>query len=75
MPPKRLDETLSGVVEDCVNAVGVDVDAASASLLGEYVHVGLNGTTARNIVAYRGANRRVSRRAASEGAQAGTQGL
>ena len=34
MPQKRLDETLSGVVEDCVNAVGVDVNTASASLLG-----------------------------------------
>ncbi len=54
MPQKRLDETLSGVVEDCVNAVGVDVNTASASLLG-YVS-GLNGTTARNIVAYREAN-------------------
>ena len=54
MPPKRLDETLGGVVEDCVNAVGVDVNTASASLLG-YVS-GLNGTTARNIVAYREAN-------------------
>ena len=33
MPPKRLDEALTGVVEDCVNAVGVDVNTASASLL------------------------------------------
>ena len=54
MPQKRLDETLSGVVEDCVNAVGVDLNTASASLLG-YVS-GLNGTTAKNIVAYREAN-------------------
>ena len=54
MPQKRLDETLCGVVEDCVNAVGVDVNTASASLLG-YVS-GLNGTTAKNIVAYREAN-------------------
>ena len=54
MPQARLGEALDGVVEDCVNAVGVDVNTASASLLG-YVS-GLNGTTARNIVAYREAN-------------------
>ena len=54
MPQKRLDETLSGVVEDCVNAVGVDVNTASASLL-TYVS-GLNAATAKNIVAYREAN-------------------
>ena len=54
MPPRQLDEALSGVVEDCVNAVGVDLNTASASLLG-YVS-GLNGTTAKNIVAYREAN-------------------
>ena len=51
MPQKRLDETLSGVVEDCVNAVGVDVNTASASLLGRVS--GLNAATAKNIVAYR----------------------
>ena len=54
MPQKRLDETLSGVVEDCVNAVGVDVNTASASLL-TYVS-GLNAATAKSIVAYREAN-------------------
>ena len=54
MPQKRLDEALCGVVEDCVNAVGVDLNTASASLLG-YVS-GLNGTTAKNIVAYREVN-------------------
>ena len=54
MPQKRLDEALCGVVEDCVNAVGVDLNTASASLLG-YIS-GLNGTTAKNIVAYREAN-------------------
>ena len=54
MPQKRLDEALCGVVEDCVNAVGVDLNTASASLLG-YVS-GLNSTTAKNIVAYREAN-------------------
>ncbi|MBQ1674715.1 MAG: RNA-binding transcriptional accessory protein [Oscillospiraceae bacterium] len=51
MPQKRLDETLGGVVEDCVNAVGVDVNTASASLLGRVS--GLTATTARNIVKYR----------------------
>ena len=51
MPSKRLDEALCSVVEDCVNAVGVDVNAASVSLLQ---HVsGLNGTTAKNVIAYR----------------------
>ena len=54
MPPKRLDEALSGVVEDCVNAVGVDVNTASPSLL-TYV-AGLNGTTAKNVVKYREEN-------------------
>ena len=54
MPQKRLDEPLSGVVEDCVNAVGVDVNTASASLLGRVS--GLNATTARNIVKYREEN-------------------
>ena len=33
MPPKRLDEALGGVVEDCVNSVGVDINTASPSLL------------------------------------------
>ena len=51
MPQKRLDETLSGVVEDCVNSVGVDLNTASPSLLS-YVS-GVNGTIAKNIVAYR----------------------
>ena len=54
MPQKRLDETLSGVVEDCVNAVGVDVNTASASLLGRVS--GLNATVAKNIVKYREEN-------------------
>jgi uncharacterized protein len=54
MPQKRLDETLSGVVEDCVNAVGVDLNTASAALLR---HVsGLSQVTAKNIVAYREEN-------------------
>ena len=51
MPPKRLDEALSGVVEDCVNAVGVDVNTASPSLLRQVA--GLTATTAKNIVKYR----------------------
>lgn len=54
MPQKRLGETLNGVVEDCVNAVGVDLNTASPSLL-QYV-AGLNSTTAKNIVAYREEN-------------------
>ena len=54
MPPKRLDEALGGVVEDCVNAVGVDVNTASASLLQQVS--GLNATTAKNVVAYREEN-------------------
>ena len=54
MPAKRLDEALGGVVEDCVNAVGVDVNTASASLLQQVS--GLNGTTAKNVVLYREEN-------------------
>ena len=54
MPQKRLDEALGGVVEDCVNAVGVDVNTASYSLLQQVS--GLNSTTAKNIVAYREEN-------------------
>lgn len=53
-PQKRLDEALGGVVEDCVNTVGVDVNTASPSLLS-YV-AGLNGTTAKNVVKYREEN-------------------
>ena len=54
MPPKRLGEALDGVVEDCVNAVGVDVNTASPSLLQRVA--GLNATTAKNVVAYREEN-------------------
>ena len=54
MPPKRLDEALGGVVEDCVNAVGVDANTASVSLLQQVS--GLTVTTAKNVVAYREAN-------------------
>ena len=51
MPPARLDETLTGVVEDCVNSVGVDLNTASPSLLS-YI-AGINSGIAKNIVAYR----------------------
>ena len=53
-PQKELDEALGAVVEDCVNAVGVDVNTASRSLLQQVS--GLNATTAKNIVAYREEN-------------------
>lgn len=54
MPQAKLEETLNGVVEDCVNAVGVDVNTASPSLLQRVS--GLTKTTAKNIVAYREEN-------------------
>lgn len=54
MPPKRLDEALRGVVEDCVNSVGVDVNTASPSLLQQVS--GLTAATAKNITAYREEN-------------------
>ena len=54
LPPARLDATLTGVVEDCVNSVGVDANTASAPLLG-YIS-GLNATAAKNVVAYRDEN-------------------
>ena len=54
MPQKRLDEALGGVVEDCVNAVGVDINTASASLLQQVS--GLTSTTAKNVVVYREEN-------------------
>ena len=53
-PQKELDTALGGVVEDCVNAVGVDVNTASRSLLQQVS--GLTSTTAKNIVAYREEN-------------------
>jgi uncharacterized protein len=54
MPEKQLDSALNAVVDDCVNAVGVDVNTASPSLL---THVsGLTATTAKNIVTYREEN-------------------
>ena len=54
MPQKQLDDALCGVVEDCVNAVGVDINTASPSLLQRVS--GLNATTAKNVVAYREEN-------------------
>ena len=54
MPQKRLDEALGAVVEDCVNAVGADLNTASAPLLRRVS--GLTAVTAKNIVAYREEN-------------------
>lgn len=54
MNQKNLSETLGGVVEDCVNKVGVDLNTASSSLL-EYIS-GINKTIAKNIVIYREKN-------------------
>ena len=54
MPQKRLTEVLDGVVEDCVNAVGADINTASPSLLKRVA--GLNDGIAKNIVAYREKN-------------------
>ena len=61
MPKKELDNALGGVVEDCVNAVGVDLNTASPSLLARVS--GINGTVAKNIVAYREENGAPSRAA------------
>lgn len=54
MPKNQLSDALGGVLENCVNSVGVDVNTASYSLLG-YV-AGINATVAKNIVAYREEN-------------------
>ena len=54
MPPAQLDETLGGVVEDCVNSVGVDLNTASAPLLARVA--GINAGVAKNIVVYREEN-------------------
>ena len=61
MKPARLDGALQGVVEDCVNSVGVDVNTASYSLLS-YI-AGINATSAKNIVKYREENGEFSSRA------------
>ena len=60
MPQNRLTEVLTGVVEDCVNSVGVDINTASPSLLS-YVS-GLNMSIAKNIVAYRAKVRGIKNR-------------
>ena len=60
MNEKRLDGALSGVLEDCVNSVGVDLNTASVSLL-KYV-AGLNASVAKNIVVYREENGRFKSR-------------
>lgn len=60
MNQKKLSETLTGVVEDCVNKVGVDLNTASASLL-EYIS-GISKTIAKNIVKYREENGRFTNR-------------
>ena len=74
MNQKKLGEALSGVVEDCVNKVGVDLNTASASLL-EYIS-GISKAIAKNIVAYREENGRFeSRQSASESCQTGTESL
>ena len=54
MNQKKLGEALGGVVEDCVNSVGVDLNTASPALLS-YVS-GVSGTVAKNILAYREEN-------------------
>lgn len=54
MPKARLDEALGGVVEDCVNSVGVDLNTASSSLM-TYIS-GINSGVAKNIVSYREEN-------------------
>ena len=61
MKPARLDGALQGVVEDCVNSVGVDVNTASYSLLS-YIS-GINATSAKNIVKYREENGEFTSRA------------
>lgn len=60
MKAARLDEALGGVVEDCVNSIGVDVNTASYSLLS-YIS-GINMTSAKNIVKYREANGEFTKR-------------
>ena len=54
MPPARLESALGGVVESCVNSVGVDLNTASGPLLGHVA--GLSAAVAKNIVAYREEN-------------------
>ena len=60
MPQARLSETLDGVVEDCVNAVGVDLNTASPALLRRVA--GVTNTVSKNIAAYREQNGRFENR-------------
>ena len=60
MKPARLDEALGGVVEDCVNRIGVDINTASYSLLS-YIS-GINTASAKNIVKYREENGEFTKR-------------
>ncbi|MCQ2461491.1 MAG: RNA-binding transcriptional accessory protein [Clostridia bacterium] len=62
MPKKELESALDGVVEDCVNSVGADLNTASPSLLSHIA--GINGTIAQNIVTYREENGAFESRAA-----------
>ncbi len=62
MPKKELETALDGVVEDCVNSVGADLNTASPSLLSHIA--GINGTIAQNIVTYREENGAFESRAA-----------
>ena len=74
MNQKKLSEALSGVVEDCVNKVGVDLNTASASLL-EYIS-GISKVIAKNIVAYREENGRFAiQKPASKSGKIRTKGL
>ena len=61
MPPAMLDASLGGVVESCVNSVGVDLNTASHALLSHVA--GVNATVARNIVAWREENGKFGNRA------------
>ena len=60
MPAARLDAVLDGVLEDCVNSVGVDLNTASPSLLSHVA--GLNGAIANNVIAYREENGKFTQR-------------
>ena len=74
MPQARMNDALSGVVEDCVNSVGVDLNTASYSLLS-YIS-GINSAVAKNIVAYREENGKFTdSRTASESSEARKKGF
>ena len=74
MPEKELSAALDAVVEDCVNAVGVDLNTASTPLLQQVS--GLNATTAKNIVAYREEHGAFTARSQlKKGAEARPQGI